>query len=140
MESNKHYCAVTKLTGKELLAKIKDLGEAAKDVVARETGYVVTKKDGTERFQYNTMYEAIMEAKGVAFAPAVTARPGRQLSYKAVVQGSGNLIIGKGYTATHGAVPTDEFTIELLEDGAFKLTPIYEDGAAAAPEGQPAAA
>jgi hypothetical protein len=122
---------VAQLTGKELLAKVKELGEAAtKDQVARETGYVSIKKDGTERFQYNAFYEALMEAKGVAFAPAVTARPGRQLSYKAVVQASGNLIIGKGYTVAHGATPTDEFTIELLEDGAFKLTPIHEDEAA----------
>jgi hypothetical protein len=119
---------VAQLTGKELLAKVKELGEAAtKDQVARETGYVSIKKDGTERFQYNAFYEALMEAKGVAFAPAVTARPGRQLSYKAVVQASGNLIIGKGYTAAHGATPGDEFTIELLEDGAFKFSPIYED-------------
>ena len=115
------------LTGKELLAKIAELGAVTRDVIARECGYVVVKKDGTERFQYTPLYEATMSAKGIEFAPAATARPGRALSYKAVVQASGNLIIGKGYTTAHGAEPTNEFTIELLEDGAFKLTPIYED-------------
>jgi hypothetical protein len=124
---------MAQLTGKDLLAKVKELGDAAtKDVVARECGYVVTKKDGAERFQYNAFYEALMEAKGIAFAPAASARPGRALSYKAVVQKSGNLIIGKGYTAAHGAEPEHEFTIELLDDGAFKLTPIYEDEEVAA--------
>ena len=123
---------MAQLTGKELLAKVKELGEAAtKDQVAREAGYVSNKKDGSERFQYNAFYEALMEARGVVFAPAATNRPGRQLSYKAVVQASGNLIIGRGYTTAHGAQATDEFTIELLEDGAFKLTPIYEDEAVA---------
>jgi hypothetical protein len=132
LQSTNHNCTVAQLTGKELLAKVKELGEAAtKDQVARETGYVSTKKDGSERFQYNAFYEALMEAKGVAFAPAATNRPGRQLSYKAVVQGSGNLIIGRGYTVAHGAEPTDQFNIELLEDGAFKLTPIYENDAVA---------
>jgi hypothetical protein len=125
--STTHYYTVAQLTGKELLATIKDLGEnATRDDVARATGYVMAKKDGGERFQYNALYEAIASAKGVSFAPAATNRPGRSLSYVAVVQASGNLILGKGYTTTHGAETGDQFNIELLEDGAFKLTPIYE--------------
>jgi hypothetical protein len=126
---------MSQLTGKALLDKVKELGEAPKDVVARECGYVVQKKDGAERFQYNAFYEALMVAKGIAFAPATTAKPGRTLSYKAVVQRSGNLILGRGYTEAHGAEAGHEFTIELLEDGAFKLSPIYEDE-----EAEPAAA
>ena len=126
-EVNHHHCYnVTQLTGNELLAKVKQLGNAApKDQVARETGYAETKKDGTERIQYTAFYEALMEAKGIAFAPAVTARAGRQLSYVATVQANGNLILGKGYTALQGAEPGFEFKIEALEGGGFNLTPIY---------------
>jgi hypothetical protein len=126
-EVNHHHCYdVTPLTGKELLAKVKELGDAApKDQVARETGYAVTKKDGTERIQYTAFYEALMGAKGIAFAPAVTARAGRQLSYVATVQANGNLILGKGYTALQGAETGFEFKIELLENGGFSLSPIY---------------
>ena len=120
---------MAQLTGKELLSKIAELGAVTKDVVARVCGYVVVKKDGAERFQYTALYEATMSAKGIEFAPAATAKPGRALSYKAVVQKSGNLIIGKGYTSLHSAEPEHEFTIELMDDGAFKLVPIFEDDA-----------
>ncbi len=139
-EVNHHHCYdVTPLTGKELLAKVKELGDAApKDQVARETGYAsVNKKTGTERIQYTAFYEALMEAKGIAFAPAVTTRAGRPLSYVATVQANGNLILSKGYTALQGAEPGFEFKIEALEGGGFNLTPIYckdETGDAAAAE------
>ena len=36
------------LTGSELLAKVKELGDVSKSVLVRECGYVSTKKDGTE--------------------------------------------------------------------------------------------
>jgi hypothetical protein len=124
---------MAQLTGAELLAKVKELGDSAsKDLVARETGYVATKKDGTERFLYTAFYEALMAAKGIAFAPSPVARAGRSLSYVALVQKTGNLIIGKAYTAAHEAQPGDEFKIEALEDGGFKLTPIFEEAEAVA--------
>jgi hypothetical protein len=132
--SNQHHrFIVTKLTGKELLAKVKDLGDATpKDQLARETGYFVTKEDGTERIQYTAFYEALLEARGLTLAPAATSRPGRQLSYKATVQANGNLIVSKGYTARQGAEAGHEFTIELLENGGIMLAPIYEDAVAEA--------
>jgi hypothetical protein len=132
--SNQHYCStVAQLTGKELLNKVKELGDATpKDQVARETGYSSTKKDGTERILYSAFHQALLEAKGLIFAPAVTSRPGRQLSYKATVQANGNLIVSKGYTAPQGVEPGHEFTIELLEDGRIMLAPIYEDDVAEA--------
>jgi hypothetical protein len=122
---------MAQLTGKELLAKVKELGDTvAKDQVARETGYSVTKKDGTERILYSAFHDALLEAKGLVFAPVATLRPGRQLSYKATVQANGNLIVSKGYTALQGVEAGHEFTIELLENGRITLTPIYEDDAA----------
>ena len=120
------------LTGKELLDKIKELGEVTRDVIARECGYVIPKKDGGERFQYIDLYEATMAAKGIEFAPAASNRPGRTLSYKAVVQKSGNLIIGKGYTAIHGAEPEHKFSVKLIDDCSFLLSPIFEEAEAEA--------
>jgi hypothetical protein len=128
---------VAQLTGKELLAKVKELGDTvAKDQVARETGYAVTKKDGTERILYSAFHEALLEAKGLIFAPAVTSRPGRQLSYKAKVQANGNLIVSASYTALQGAKTGHEFAIELLEDGGIKLAPIYKPEAEAEGEAE----
>jgi hypothetical protein len=37
------------LTGADLLAKVKELGDVSKSDLVRGCGYVSTKKDGTER-------------------------------------------------------------------------------------------
>ena len=52
------------------------------------------------------------------------------------MQANGNLIISKGYTALQGAEVCYEFTIELLEDGGYKLAPIYYEDEADAPEAE----
>jgi hypothetical protein len=54
------------LTGSELLAKVKELGDVSKSVLVRECGYLSTKKDGTERLNFTAFYEALLGAKGVA--------------------------------------------------------------------------
>jgi hypothetical protein len=53
------------LTGSELLAKVKELGDASKSELVRECGYVSTKKDGSERLNFTAFYEALLEAKGL---------------------------------------------------------------------------
>jgi hypothetical protein len=124
---------MAQLTGKDLLSKISEFAEdTPKDVLARETGYTSTKKDGTERVLYSAFYEALLEAKGLALAPAQSNRPGRELSFLARVQASGNLIIGKAYTAAQEFVPGDEFSIEELEEGGFKLLPLEPEAEAVA--------
>ena len=104
------------LTGSELLAKVKDLGDCAKTDLARGCGYVVTKKDGGEQVKFTQFYEALLEAKGLTFSTSGSAgigKVGRKLSYKAVVQGNGNLLIGKAYTAILELNPGDEYEIKL---------------------------
>ena len=53
------------LTGTELLAKVKELGDVSKSDLVRSCGYVSTKKDGTERLNFTAFYEALLEAKGM---------------------------------------------------------------------------
>ena len=53
------------LTGADLLAKVKELGDASKSDLVRGCGYVSTKKDGTERLNFTAFYEALLEAKGM---------------------------------------------------------------------------
>jgi len=106
------------LTGADLLAKVKELGEASKSDLVRAAGYVSTKKDGTERLNFTAFYEAMLEAKGVGFAAGAGSgggpgRPGRKLSFNTKVQFNGNLMIGKAYTAMLGLKPGDEFEIKL---------------------------
>ena len=65
---------------------------------------------------FTAFYEALLEAKGLSFATGGTAgigKGGRKLSYKAVVQGNGNLLIGKAYTALLDLKAGDEFEIKL---------------------------
>jgi hypothetical protein len=102
------------LTGSELLAKVKELGDVGKSEIVRNCGYVSSKKDGGERLNFTAFYEALLEAKGVEFgASAKVGRGGRKLSYVATVQGNGNLLIGKAYTAMLDLHPGDEFEIKL---------------------------
>ena len=56
------------LTGKDLLAKVKDLGDVSKSDLVKACGYVSTKKGGGERLNYTAFYEALLEAKGVNLA------------------------------------------------------------------------
>ena len=102
------------LTGEELISKVKEMGGASKSEVVGACGYVSQKKDGTDRLNFTAFYEALLEAKGVAIgAGGGVGKGGRKLSYKAVVQGNGNLLIGKAYTALLDLNTGDEFEIKL---------------------------
>jgi hypothetical protein len=115
------------LTGSELLAKVKELGDASKSDLVRECGYVSTKKDGGERLNFTAFYEALLGAKGVSLgtdsAGRGTGKGGRKLSYVATVQGNGNLLVGKAYSAILDLKPGDEFEIKLGRK-QIKLIPI----------------
>lgn len=104
------------LSGNDLLAKVKELGDISKSDLVRACGYVSTKKNGSERLNFTAFYEALLEAKGVNLGDAGVAgigKGGRKLSYIATVQGNGNLLIGKAYTALLDLKPGAEFEIKL---------------------------
>ena len=103
------------LTGSDLLTKVKELGDVSKSDLVRSCGYVSDKKDGGERLNFTAFYEALLEAKGVNLGVGGTGvgKGGRKLSYVATVQGNGNLLIGKAYTAMLDLKPGDEFEIKL---------------------------
>ncbi len=113
------------LTGSELLAKVKEMGDVSKSELVRECGYVSTKKDGGERLNFTALYEALLGAKGVSLGSDSGGRGkgGRSLSYVATVQGNGNLLVGKAYTAVLDLIPGDEFEIKLGRK-QIKLIPL----------------
>ena len=114
------------LTGSDLLTKVKDLGDVSKSDLVRACGYVSTKKDGGERLNFTAFYEALLEAKGVSLGITGVAgigKGGRKLSYVATVQGNGNLLIGKAYTALLDLKPGDEFDIKLGRSKKITLAP-----------------
>ena len=113
------------LVGADLLAKVKDLGDVSKSDVVRACGYVSDKKDGGERLNFTAFYEALLDAKGVSLGggTAGVGKGGRKLSYVATVQGNGNLLVGKAYTALLDLNPGDEFAIKMGKKG-IRLIPV----------------
>lgn len=103
------------LTGSELLAQVKELGQStSKSELARACGYV-SSNDGKERVNFTAFYEALLLAKGV-FGEQET-RPGRRVSYQTKVQFNGNLMIGGAYTRLAGYQPGDVFRIRPTKSG-----------------------
>ena len=116
------------LTGSDLLNKVKELGDISKADLVRSCGYVSSKKDGDERLNFTSFYVALLEAKGVSLGTNSLARdrkPGRKLSYIATVQGNGNLLIGKAYSALLDLQVGDEFEIKLGRK-QIRLVPVGE--------------
>ena len=113
------------LTGAELLTKVKELGDVSKTDLATQCGYVSKKKDGSDRVNFTAFYEALLGAKGIELGGGGTAigKGGRKLSYTATVQGNGNLLVGKAYTAMLDLNPGDEFEIKLGKK-AIRLIPV----------------
>jgi hypothetical protein len=95
------------LKGAELLAKVKELGNAPKSELVRACGYVIK-----DRVAFTQFYEALLEAKGVDLG-SKTAKRGRGLTYKAKVQFNGKLQIGDGYLREMGYEPGAEFDIKI---------------------------
>ena len=118
------------LTGSDLLAKVKELGDVSKSDLVRACGYVSTKKNGGERLNFTAFYEALLEAKGVNLGDSGVAnigKGGRKLSYIATVQGNGNLLIGKAYTALLDLKAGDQFEIKIGKNQKnIRLLPTQE--------------
>jgi hypothetical protein len=117
------------LTGPDLLAKVKEMGDASKSDLVRSCGYVSSKKDGSERLNFTAFYEALLEAKGVSLGVgggSGAGKSGRKLSYVTKVQFNGNLLIGKAYTALIDLKPGDEFQIKLGRK-QIRLVPVGGD-------------
>ena len=68
---------------------------------------------------------AVTGSKGVSLGAdsAGRGKGGRSLSYVATVQGNGNLLVGKAYTAVLDLLPGDEFEIKLGRK-QIKLIPL----------------
>ncbi len=96
-----------RLVGPELVVKVKDLNHLSKTEIAIACGYY-RMVDGDPYPIFNEFYTAIIAAKGL-FSEEFP----RKLSYRATVQGNGNLLIGTAYTAVMDLHPGDQFEIKL---------------------------
>ena len=118
--------SATHAHGSDLLNKVQELDDISKSDLVRSCGYVITKKDGQERLNFTSFYEALLEAKGINLDTNGEGKPGRKLSYVATVQGNGNLLIGKAYTALLDLQVGDEFEINLGRK-QIRLVPVGDN-------------
>ena len=113
-----------RLTGPELLAKVNEL--TSKGVSKKDTaivcGYVKYKRNGEIVPSFTEFYEQVLIARGVYFGlNSPIGKEGRKLSYRAIVGSTGNLIIGKAYTALMNLEHGDEFEIKLTKSGILLI-------------------
>lgn len=109
------------LRGGELLAKLKEMGDVGKTEKAYACGYYNYKKDGTIRYNFTAMYQAIAEANGVELKPKKHGR--RSLAYRASVLTTGAVLIGTRYVEELGLKPGDQLAIQKRA-GKLVLEPI----------------
>ena len=113
------------LTGAELLAKLKELGDLPRSELVRGCGYVSLSKNVRQRLKFNAFYAALLEAKGLTFRadPKRRGTRGRKLTYCTKVHFNGNLLVGCAYTAQLDVKPGDEFEIRLGKN-QIRLVPV----------------
>ena len=121
---------MSQLVGPDLLAKVKELGDVSKSDLVRSCGYVSTKKDGTERLNFTAFYEALLNAKGVAFDGDGGGQGGRgrgkTASYRTSVHAGGNVVISSCYVKELGLESGDVLNIKVSR-GRITLVPLGAD-------------
>lgn len=102
------------LTGKALLAKVKENDGLTKRELAKECGYYTAGKEGQTRVNLAEFYDALLSAKGIQLEPEKNKDGrGREASYTLTVHKNGQIVIGAAYTQEMGLKSGDEFTIKL---------------------------
>jgi hypothetical protein len=102
------------LTGKELLAKVKENDGLTKRELAKECGYYTVSEENQTRVNLSGFYDALLSAKGIQLEPQKRADGrGREASYSLTVHKNGQIVIGAAYTQEMGLKSGDEFTIKL---------------------------
>jgi bifunctional DNA-binding transcriptional regulator/antitoxin component of YhaV-PrlF toxin-antitoxin module len=129
--------ATAPLTGKTLLAKVKELSTLPRRERARQCGYYTTTKGGQVRVNLTDFYDALLSARGIPLSPeAPKDGRGREPTYRVSVHQNGQIVIGATYTKAMGLKSGDEFEIKLgykhihliqVGEGDKKLTEVDED-------------
>lgn len=104
----------TPLSGKQLLAKVKELSHLSRVETAKQCGYYRISKAGQVRTSLTDFYDAVLAAKGVPVGISDGKdNRGRDASYMLRVHQNGQIVIGAAYTKEMGLQQGDEFNIKL---------------------------
>lgn len=105
------------LTGKDLLKKVKKMGDVPREEKAIACGYYTLADNGQKRVSMVKFLNALIEAEGISLDSDNSSdnkgRRGRTANYRINVQSNGNLSIGKAYTERMNLQPGDEFEVVL---------------------------
>ncbi len=106
--------ATAPLTGKILLAKVKELSTLPRRERAKQCGYYTVTKNNQVRVNLTDFYDALLSARGIPLSPeAPKDGRGREPTYRVSVHQNGQIVIGATYTKAMGLKPGDEFEIKL---------------------------
>lgn len=106
--------ATAPLTGKALLAKVKELSNLPRRERAKQCGYYTVTKNNQVRVNLTDFYDALLSARGIPLSPeAPKDGRGREPTYRVSVHQNGQIVIGATYTKAMGLKPGDEFEIKL---------------------------
>jgi hypothetical protein len=105
---------VAKLTGKDLLSKVKELSHLNKRETAKACGYFGSTKSGKIRVDLAGFYDALLKARGIDLEPDKPKDGrGREATYRVSVHKNGQIVIGTTYTKEMNLQPGDEFEIKV---------------------------
>jgi bifunctional DNA-binding transcriptional regulator/antitoxin component of YhaV-PrlF toxin-antitoxin module len=106
--------ATAPLTGKALLAKVKELSNLPRRERAKQCGYYTVTKNNQVRVNLTDFYDALLSARGIPLSPeAPKDGRGREPTYRVSVHQNGQIVIGATYTKAMNLKPGDEFEIRL---------------------------
>ena len=108
------------LVGAELISFYESNDSLNQMELARGAGYVRTTRAGREQVMVKQFYNELLAAKGAPISVGKT--PGKSAQYRTSVHASGNITLGKTYSAAFGLEPGDELKI-LMEEDCIKLVP-----------------
>ena len=129
--------ATAPLTGKTLLAKVKELSNLPRRERAKQCGYYTVTKNSQVRVNLTDFYDALLSARGIPLSPeAPKDGRDREPTYRVSVHQNGQIVIGATYTKAMNLKPGDEFEIRLgykhihliqLSESDKQLTPSDDD-------------
>ncbi len=106
--------ATAPLSGKALLAKVKELSNLPRRERAKQCGYYTVTKNNQVRVNLTDFYDALLSARGIPLSPeSPKDGRGREPTYRVSVHQNGQIVIGATYTKAMGLEPGDEFEIKL---------------------------
>lgn len=106
--------ATAALTGKTLLAKVKELSSLPRRERAKQCGYYTVTKNNQVRVNLTDFYDALLSARGIPLSPeSPKDGRGREPTYRVSVHQNGQIVIGATYTKAMNLEPGDEFEIKL---------------------------